>query len=77
VESVRRFKPNPQQVQVWLRGKRIAAERVDPKKLEAFVEIFADDVVASRSRHARVVVPVPEPGVAVEVRPAEVTVGVQ
>jgi YbbR domain-containing protein len=76
-ESAARFEARPSQVTVILRGSRLAVEAVDEADLTAYVEISADDVAVGRTRAARVVVPTPAKGIAIEIVPEEVTVGLK
>lgn len=72
-EVVGRFVAEPAQVSVVLRGSVLDIEAVDPDDLEAFVEIYTEDVAASRTRKAAVIVRAPE-DVAIEISPPEVTI---
>jgi len=73
-QDVATYHVDPETVQVVLLGPRLAVEAVSPESLEAYVQVFADDVATKRTRKARVVVPRPAPGIGLEIYPEEVTV---
>ena len=55
-------------------GSRLVIEAITTDTLQAYVQVFADDVAARRTRQARVIVPKPAPGIAIEIYPEEVSV---
>jgi YbbR domain-containing protein len=69
-----KYSANPAEVTVVARGSKLALDALDPAALQAWVELFADDVVSHRTRKARVIVPRPAPGIALEISPEEVTI---
>jgi hypothetical protein len=64
----------PPEVQVTLRGARLAVEGVDPGAIEPVVGVVQGDATSGRDRKAPVIVEGVPRGVAVEVHPREVTV---
>ena len=72
--AISRLIVEPQSVEVWLRGARLAVDAVDIASLEAFVEVSPSDVANGKKKKARIIVSRPAPGVAIEVRPQTVTV---
>lgn len=73
-KALSRVTVEPKTIEVWLRGARLAVDGVDDKALEAFVEVSAADIANGRKKQARIMVTRPAPGVAIEVRPQEVTI---
>ena len=71
-QSADQFSAEPSTVTVVLRGAVLDIEEVEPKKLEAYVEVFNVDVALNRSRKARVNIKAPQ-NVGIEISPPEVT----
>jgi hypothetical protein len=72
-ENADRFVAEPPIVNVMLRGSVSDIESVDARSLEAYVEIYNEDVALGRTRKATVIVRAPEK-VALEITPREVSI---